>query len=283
MFGLMPALMKLANPYTNGFANQKYNVYTYMTDSFKLSTNQQYFPGSFGSQQIQAVALLPGGIPVYTTHPVDTLTATPGYWCGYGAAPHNAQNENVLMSVYNLPKKIMMSQDTPLDYTHTYFPESEMDEIVLDGNYAFARKEDTYIAVMGTSKLEYLERDESRLEGLDYKTSKRFDLIQRGKEQGWIYELSDKHKDGSFEEFVTRIKNNKTSFDGAILSYTTAGKTMQLNYGEGFSVDGNLIDTDYKRYDCEFITANRYEREYVYSYNGHSLKINLQNNVREYD
>lgn len=282
-FNLMPAFSRLVNPYTNGFANQKYNVYTYATDSFKLSTNQQYFPGSFGSQQIQSIALLPGGVPVYTTHPVDTLKATPGYWSGYGAAPHNAQHENVLLAVYKLPKRIMMAQDKPLDYTHTYFPEAEFDEIVIEGNYAFGKKGDTYIAVAGTSKLEYLARDEGRLDGLDYKTSGRFDLIQRGRNTGWMYELSDAAQDGDFAGFIARIKANPLAFDGDKITYTTSGRSLKLDYGKDFYIDGKPADTEYKRYDCEFVTADRNDGKYVFAYGGGSLTLDFENNIRDCD
>jgi len=277
--GLMPTLSKWIKPFINGFANQKFNVYTYMTDGYKLSTNQAYFPGSFGSQQIQSVALLPGGIPVYTTHPVDTMTGTPGYWAGYGVAPHAVQDQNVALMIYHLPKSIAMLPDKPLDYTHTYFPESEFDEVLVDGNTAFARKGNTYLALTGSSALRYLDRDEARLEGLDYKTEGRFDLVQDGSEQAWIYEFSDA-SEGSFADFIARIRNNSVRFDGDSLTYNSAGKEYSVVYNGAFTVDSQTIDTDYERYESDIINAARYDGEFEYHYNGKSLILDYNNGVR---
>lgn len=277
--GLMPFLTKTAQPFINGFAHQKYNVYTYSNDAFKLSTNQAYLPGSFGSQQLLSAALLPGGIPVYTTHPVDTMTGTPGYWAGYGVAPHAVQEENIALMLYKLPKNIPLLQDKPLSYTHTYFPEAEFDEILIDGNRAFARKGDTYLALTASGTLRYLDRDEARLEGLSDKTAGRFDLIQEGRAQAWVYELSDA-SEGSFSSFIQRIRNNTLRFDGDSITYVSNAKTYSVIYNGAFTVDGNTVNTDYGRYESSIVKAARFDTVFEYTYNGRTLILDYPNAKR---
>ncbi len=277
--GLMPVMSKWVNPYINGFANQEYNVYTYIKNSYKLSTNQAYFPGSFGSQQLQSVALLPGGIPIYTTHPVDTMTGTPGYWAGYGVAPHAVQEQNIALLMYKLPKNIALLSDKPLPYTHTYFPEAEFDEVMIDGSRAFARRGDTYIALLGSGTLRYADRDEARLEGLPYKTAGRFDLIQEGKEQAWVYELSDA-SEGSFSDFIQRIRGNTLRFDGDSVRYISNAKTYSVEYKGSFAINGQTIRTDYARYESDFVHAAKYQTTFEYAFHGKSLVLDYPNAKR---
>ena len=282
--GLMPWLTKTINPITNGFANRRYNVYTYSTDYYKLSTNQNYYPGSFGSQQTIMTASMPNGISIYTTNPMDG-GRTPGYWAGYGYAPHAVQSENITMMLYDIEKEnITFAQNKCLPYSHTYFPEADFDEINIDGKYAFGKVNDSYIALIGTNELEYLDRDESRLEDFEYKTTKRFDLVQRGQKHGWIYEMSSKAQEGSFEQFISRIKSNEISFKNENeLAYISNNNNMNVVFNGDFTINGNIINTEYQRLESEYGNINRKSEDYNINCNGFSLQINFDNLEREYN
>ncbi len=285
LLGLLPALMDAVNPSTNGSAIQRGNIYAYITDNYKMTNNQSYHPGFYGDQQTLSLATLPNGVTVYTTHPFRKECAkTPGYWAGFGVAPDAVQDKNVLLSIYKIPsKKIALAPAPTIQYTHTLFPEELMDEVVLDGNYAFGRVADTYIALIGASELSYLPYDQTQVDSLELNVSdntKRFDLVQYGAEQFWIYELGSADEDGSFAAFCARIKSNSLTFNNLTLTYTTNGRTLQNIYDGAFTIDNTAINLDYRRFDSPYITADRKSSEFVFEFGGASLTLDFDNSVR---
>ena len=290
-FRLLKPISRSLNPMPNGIAIQRANIYTYRTPYYKLATAQAYHPGSYGAQQILSVANLSPWAIVFTTHPAryesrKNADAIPGYWAGYGRAPHSAQHENILMSIYNLPKKknALELYDVPLDFTHTYLPEAYMDQVIIDNNIAFARYKGAFIALIGSGELEYKPFSADSAAVFDNNLSdfpdKRFDLIQKGKNQFWIYELSDENEE-SFEDFQKRIKANSVYFDGkGKLIYNSKGKEFSLEYSKDFKVDGKAIDFNYKRFESDYVTADRESEEFIFEFNSHKLILNFENATR---
>lgn len=281
---LVPLASKILDIFPNGFALQRFNNYTHMTEDYKLSTNQAYQPGSFGSQQSQMTASFPGGAVVYTSHPsrTDIYTQTPGYWAGYGVAPHAVQDKNVSMLIYELPKSITLAPAKVPDFTHTYLPEDLFENIIVEGKYAFAKVNNTYIALIGTSPLEYLDRDEDTLVSFIHKTTKRFDLVQTGRNQAWVYEISTLAEEGSFVNFMTRIKQNALSFDKNVLTYETRDRKMKATYKGDFVINDETQNTEYKRIESKYVVADRNSESFIIEHNGYTLNLDIANNLRTY-
>jgi hypothetical protein len=277
--------MDTFEPSTNGSAIQRGNIYTYITDNYKLSTNQSYHPGTCGDQNTLSIATLPNGLTVYTTNPFrDECDMTPGYWAGFGVAPDSAQDKNVIMSIYDIPDgRILMAPQDISQYTHTLFPEELFDECSVEGKYAFGRKGDTYIALIGSSDLYYKPYDQAQVDSLELNltdTSKRFDLAQDGSEQFWIYELSSTSEEGNFEDFKARIKANSITFEDMTLSYVSDGVTRLLAYNGDFTVDGTIVDLNYDRFESPYITAERKSSTFSFDYAGHTLTLDFDNHTR---
>ena len=280
------------NPMPNGIAIQRANIYTYRTINYKLATAQAYHPGSYGAQQMLSVANLSDDIAVFTVHPAryeseKTVTAIPGYWAGYGRAPHSAQHENILLMIHKLPEKsgFLERYDVP-QFTHTYFPEAFFDEVVVEGRYAFARVGNSYIALTGASEFIYKDYSEAsalafRNELKDY-PDKRFDLIQNGLNQYTIYELSDSDKE-NFSDFMSRIKGNQISFINDELTYVSSKDTLKLKYKGDFVINNEKTGLEYKRFSSDYIVSERESDEMVFNFNGHTLTINFRDCVRSYD
>ncbi len=282
---LMPSIMDALHPMTDGSAIERGNIYAYITDNYKLTNNQKYHPGAYGDQQTLYIATLKSGVTVYTTHPARLeCDETPGYFAGFGVAPDAVQDKNVLMSIYKIPsKKIPLAAGDTVQYTHTLFSKELMDEVILEGNYAFGRVGETYIALIGASELSYLPYNQAQVDSLKLPvsdTTKEFDLVQYGAEQFWIYELGSSTEDGSFAAFRTRIKSNSVTFENGSLTYTSAGRTLDNTYGGAFKIDGATIDLDYKRFDSEYVTAERKASSFNISYGGHSLILDFGNTSR---
>lgn len=286
--GVMPYLMDTMNPVMNGSAIERGNIYTYITDDYKLSTAQSYHPGNYGDQQNLGIATLPDGVTVYTTHPYrnDVYNTTPGYWAGFGVAPEAAQDQNISLSIYNIPKgKMLLAPTDTLQYTHTLFPEELFDEVILDGNYAFGRIGSSYIALIGGSELSYKPYDQVQVNSLTLPvsdTTKSFDLVQEGDEQFWIYEMGSVTNYGTFNEFMSRIKANSVTYDkdNMTLNYVSDSKTLNLTYQGDFAVNNVVQDLEYKRYESEYIVADRKANELNYSFNGHTLYLNFETHAR---
>lgn len=288
---LAEPISRTFNPMPNGIALQRANIYSYRTEYYKLATAQAYHPGSYGAQQMLSIANLTDKAVVFTTHPakfetLKTAKEIPGYWAGYGRAPHSAQHENILISIYQLPSKsgFLELYDVP-QFTHTYFPEAFFDEVIIDGRYAFGRIGNAYISLTGASDLTYkpYSADSASVlsNGLDQFPDKRFDLIQNGLNQYWIYEMSDIGAE-TFQDFILRIKSNNVTYNGVdSISYTSSNTTLSLDFMGDFKINGTVEDLEYKRYDSDYITANRNSSSYLFSFNGKTLTLDYNNLVRD--
>ncbi len=278
------------NPMPNGIAQQRANLYSYKTSDYQLASFQKYHPGSFGAQQMLSALNLGGGCVVFTAHPArheekKTVKAVPGYWAGFGRAPHIAQLENVQLQIFRLPKisGFLELYKVP-QFTHTYLPEAFFDSVRVTGRHAFAKRGGAYLALTGAADFEYRRFSDISANAFknalaDYK-DKRFDLIQKGRNQFIVYELSSE-KSESFEAFISRIKANRSKFDGKKLEYKSLDKTYELAYGEDFKVNGLTVSTDYKRFDSPYSQTKREPSEIKFSFGGNDLYLDFENAVRE--
>ncbi len=281
------------NPMPNGIALQRANIYSYQTEYYKLATNQAYHPGIYGAQHHLFNAVLSEDVSIFTTHPAryeceESAASSPGYWTGFGRAPHCVQYENIKISIYQLPKRANFTEfyDVP-KFTHTYLPEVFLEEVIIDGRYAFARLDGAYIAIIGAGELKYLEHSADSAKAFGNETiinnpDKRFDLVQQGLNQYWIYELSDETVE-SFGRFRERIKTNETTYNGEdYLTYNSLNEDFSLKFNGDFIVNGKVQNFDYKRFDSEYIVAERESDEFIFNYKGYTLTLNFRKLIREY-
>jgi hypothetical protein len=208
---LEPVLNRILKPQTDGVAIQKGNTYTFKTRDFSMYTVQNHHPGTYGDQQHVFGMNIGNHFSIFHTHPAlekNVRHQSPNYWVGYGHFPHSVQDENVNLSIYNIPDKKAIMEMELLDYTRAYFPVSQFDTTYIAGNYVFGKKGDTYCAFIGTNDFRF--RDDAQ-----------DDIIQQGKQVFWITEAGSKTRDGDFEHFVQRIHNNQVEFNK---------ESLELNY-----------------------------------------------------
>jgi hypothetical protein len=266
---LEPVVVRLINPQTNGVAIQKGNTYTYKTKDYTVYSAQNHHPGTYGDQQHVAGMNVSNLFGVFHMHPAiekGLKHQSPNYWVGYGHFPHVAQDGNVSLSIYNIPEKKGMMEMDLLDYTHAYFPKEMFDSVIVEGNYAMGKKGSTYSALIGTNELTYRDGTTD-------------DIIQKGKQTFWIIEAGSKSEDNSFKEFCQRVKGNKVSFDSQNLelAYLSNGSEYKLRFKGNFSLNGNIVNTKYDRYDTPYIKAKIKEKTLTYKFNGKSLHLDFEN------
>jgi hypothetical protein len=278
--GMLQLLSKIGNPQTNGIAMQRGNIYSYRTENYSLTTVQNYHPGTYGDRQLIWQAYLSGGVEdtrIFTTHPAVTTEgvpphgSSPGYWTGSGRLPHSVQEKNINMTLYVLPKNKGLLEQELLHISHAYVPENDFDEFILDENTLFARKGSIYVAVIGNNSLTYAPGEDKN----------RYDLIQTGQSTYWITEISSAEKDQSFPEFIKRLRANAVSFKENTLSYTSEGNRLELSYGKDFKLNGNLVQTEYPRYESPYVKADRKPDTISISHNGRELFLDFDAMIRE--
>lgn len=268
---LLPLIVRVLNPVTQGIAIQRANTYTYRAKDYMLSTAQQYHPGMFGDQQHIWQATLPGGVSVFTTHPGaaffkdNARNFSPSYWVGNGINPHAAQHENVLLCLYDLNKRKGLLEKERQWFTHAWFPADRFDEVELGTHMAIGRKGDGFIALIGSGELKRAGENE---------------LIQRGRKTGWAAVMGSADEE-RFAAFADRIRRCVLSLKGRTLSLSMDGRDFVLRYGKGHWVDGEKIDTDHPRIDSPFVKAGREPDEYLIRCGGHQLRLNWPGMIRE--
>ncbi|MDN3639718.1 hypothetical protein QWY82_13010 [Simiduia curdlanivorans] len=272
--GLLPTVSRMLELPTDGVAIQRANTYTYRTQDYMIATAQSYHPGSYGDQHHIWNALLANDVSIFTTHPAKSLaekgalSASPGYWVGNGRLPHAVQHENIVMVMYKVPDKPSFMEKSIVHFTHAHFPKDAMDEVVIDGRYAFARLDHKYVAFTAKNDLAYADANQ-------------VDLIQPGAETYWVFEASTEQNDGSFAAFINRIKSNPVNFAPSQLSYESKHKLMQLSFGGDFIVNGALVETEYQRFDSPYAQAERRPRSITLSHADKSLFLDFYNGIRE--
>jgi hypothetical protein len=274
LFHLEPLLTHIIDPQENGVAMQRANTYTYKTRDYSLYTTQNYHPGTYGDQQHVAGMNISNKFSIFHSHPAvekDVNKQSPNYWVGYGHIPHTVQDSNIALAIYDIPARKGVMEADLLDYTHAYFPREKFDMVVMEDQYAFGMRDDTYCAFIAANPLAF-------------RGNTADDLIQPGKKVFWITEAGSRSEDGSFEDFSIRIKSNPVSFDQENLSlkYQSGGQEYRLQYKGAFSINRQDVNVDYKRFDSKYCVATRKPETVTIRHNGKSLFLDFYNMIREF-
>ncbi|NMA95874.1 MAG: hypothetical protein GX974_07530 [Clostridiales bacterium] len=271
--GLLPFIIRLLNPVTQGIAIQRANTYTYKTKDYMLSTAQGYHPGEFADQQHIWQATLSDSVTVFTTHPSvsafsdDDRNFSPSYWVGSGILPHSVQHKNVHMSIYDLRGRKGFMETKRAQFTHAYFPTEKFDKFKLDNNYIFGALGNVFIALIGRNGLNINPKDSA-------------DIIQGGKVTYWICEIGTSDSYSSFDKFIDDIKTREVEFSKSQLKYK--GKdTYSLTYKGEFTLNGEVVKTNYDRLESPYGKVPRKPEEIYISHEGKELYLNFDKLIRE--
>lgn len=206
--------------------NWEVNTTTYKTKDFILACAQDYHAGKSGhGEHIWQATLGPDAV-VFVNHPVnfrDNDALLPNLWAGNGSLPRATQWGDVLVATYKLPLTDW------LGFTHAYFPASAFDQYVVEGNWAFARKGEGYIALTASQGLTFIETGQTAFR----------ELRSHGLSNTWVCHMGQKLLDGSFADF----QHNCRALD---LQWHTGGVQINTLRGERLRVgwQGPLLVND---------------------------------------
>jgi hypothetical protein len=250
--GLLPLLVRLLNPATQGVAIQRANTCTFKTAGFMLSTAQHYHPGEFGDQQHIWQATLPGQVNIFSTHPGSPMfddaarNFSPSYWVGNGILPQAMQRENTLLLFYRLGGRKGYLEQKRQNFVHFYFPTRRLDETRISENHVYGRKGESYIGIISKVPAQ-VQEDE---------------LLYRGMNSGFAVILGDKDRFGDFDRFVGQLTQFRLRMSGRNLHFR-AEQTWTMKYRGDTRVDGAIIPRQHPRLDCPFGRVERKPAEFL--------------------
>jgi hypothetical protein len=142
-----------------------------------------------------------------------------------------------------------------------------MDECIIENNYAFGRLNDVYFSFIAKNPLNYADNSME-------------DLIQKGVDTYWIFEISTAAKEGNFNAFMQRILKNKVQYENKGLNYFSNENNFDLTYKGDFKVNNEIQETEYKRFDSKYSVSSRKPENLTIQCNGYSLYLDFYKGIR---
>jgi hypothetical protein len=242
---MLPTAMRVAKPAVSGTALERAHVTTTRSDSYQLSSAQHYRPRHFGDQQHLWQVVLPGGVPIFATHPggplVDDATRqkTPSAWVGNGVNPDAASAGPVLLAVYDTRGRRGYGEAKRIKASHLYVPFGALDECVRGSHWLAVRQGSGLVGVLATSELVAESGDALR---------------QEGAVTGWVVVCAELSEHESLVGFSTWLSRCTVSLSGAKLQVTTPDASYRLAHRK-LSKNGRPAAADHGRYESSWVRA----------------------------
>jgi len=202
------------------------NKVTYKTPDYMLASVQDYRPGEKGYQQHIWQATFGPDAVVFVNHPPvisEEGAHRPNFWAGNYILPRVAQWKDVLFVLHTLP------EDDWLGFTHAYFPVYMFDDYEVRGHWAFARKDDGYLALYASNGLSLVKRGPAAYR----------ELRAYGRETVWICQMGRAALDGDFESFQEKVLGLNVDVHGLVVCYSSLrGETFSFGWDAPLVRDG---------------------------------------------
>ena len=183
----------------------------YKTCDYTLASASIQSVGKDGNWEHLWQAILGTEAVVFTNLPESNSESDfrpKGFWRGNSVLPRLVQWYDSLVCIYDPQKPY------PLGYTHAYFPLYAFDDYLVENNWAFARKDDAYIALYALNGLELVtEGDDANRELRSY-----------GEKNVWCCQMGRKIEDHSFENFCQEVRTCIPEIDHSFVIWNTLRK-----------------------------------------------------------
>jgi len=220
---------------------------TFRTPHVMLAAAMDYHPGGRGIQEHLWQATLGPEAMVFTTYPGNSQlhgSARPNYWSGSARLPRVAMHDQTVMCLYRREANV------GLDFTHAYFPAAMFDEVVIQGQWAYARVGKGYVALWGDGDLMLMDSgDEIRSSGAGL---------------AWMCHVGS---GGDFAEFIASL--NDPQSDGASLRWTApTGEDISFAWD-----DPPHIFDDFPHYENRYTNTPLDSQQMTIQHGGESLHL----------
>jgi hypothetical protein len=240
------------------------NQVTYKTPDFMLSSAQDYRPGALGDREHLWQATLGPAAVVFVNHPAcasERDARRPNNWRGNGVLPRIAQWQDALIAVHNLPA------DDRMGYTHAYFPIHAFDAYEIRGGWAFAKKDDGYLALTASQGITLIETGRHA----------RYELRSHGAQNVWLCQMGRSALDGTFAEFQEKVLALDVTFEPLSARWETLrGGTLAFGWEGPFQRDGEAEPiTGFNHYEGPYGVAEMPAEEMVIVFGGQAMRLHF--------
>lgn len=237
----------------------------YRTPDYLLSSVQDYQPGQRGNCEHVWQATFGPDAFVFVNHPAcmsEDPAHQPGFWLGNASLPRTAQWKDTLVSVFHLP------EDDWMGYTHAFFPVCQFDEYFIKDGWAFARKENGYLALTASCGLQLIKHAPD-----GYR-----ELRSYGHDNIWLCQMGRQAQDGSFMDFQKKVMKMKPRWKDLGTRFTSLrGEEIAFAWEGALTVNGQAQPLGgAKHIDNAFCRAERSESAMDISYGDYLLRLDFE-------
>ncbi len=239
------------------------NTVMYRTPDTMLSSVQDYRPGTPGDREHVWQATLGSAAVVFANHPACSSVdpaRRPNYWRGNGVLPRVAQWQDVLIAVYALP------DGDWLGLTHAYFPTYTFDAYTIRDGWAFAQKDNGYLALLRHWGLLCSRRACARHEVRSY-----------GQHNVWLCQMGRAAQDGTFLDFQAAVLGQPLTFDELSVRYTSLrGDALAFDWQGDLLRNGTVeLVGGSRHFDSPYGIAELPAEEMVIAVDGRALRLHF--------
>jgi len=237
---------------------------TLRTPDGMLSAAIDHRPGEMGVQEHLWQATLGPEAVIFTNYPGNNQLhghARPNFWAGSVRLPRVVMHQRSLICLYPI------APDTGLGYSHAYFPQSAFDEAHINGQWAFARSGDGYVALWGDGPLRLTTQGAHPYQEL------------RSENNGhvWLCHLGRAATDGSFADFITGLQQQPPQQIGHGLRWQTPqGDKLSVGWDAPFLVDDQPVTwDDMPHYHNDYTQTPHNAKQMAIAYGDERLTLDL--------
>jgi hypothetical protein len=237
---------------------------TYRTGDYMLSSVQDYQPSEAGAREHIWQATLGPEAVIFTNHPgcaSQEDASAPNFWLGNACLPRVAQLKNLLIAIYNIRETDRMN------FTHAFFPIYAFDEYKIKKNWAFARKDDGYLALTASGQMEWIRQGQGAYR----------ELRVQGRQTIWICQMGSKSQHGDFNEFQKRILLLQVEYhDLDVTLRTLHGERVNFGWSQPLRLNHQEVSRKFlNHYDYPTVYAELPARQMDVLFKDYLLRLNL--------
>ena len=196
-----------------------------------LASVQDYRSGLPGLQEHLWGATLGRELQVFVTHPANADTgsaARPNGWAGHRVLGRVHQHRNVVVHLQRF------TSTDPRRFTHLWLPTGQVDELVVRGEWIFARRGEGYVAVATPGGVRAQRAGDVAAQ----------EWLPRDGGAAWVAVVGRAAIDGAFSEWISALEGAEFTWhpdgpdDPGVIWTHPDGAAIEATYTGPFLVDG---------------------------------------------
>ena len=207
---------------------EEFHRTTFKTPDFMLSSLQDFRPGQEGNRETPWQATLGYAARVHVSQPefaTEQDELPRNFWRGNVNIPRVAQCRETVVAFYGPTTRV------GLGFTHAYFPQFAFDEVFISNRWAFARKNEGYLALYADNGLQAVKN------GMGVGRA----LRSPGQENVWVCSLSRQAWDGDFDAFKGRVQQSVKVSERLVHVTPRSGETWTSGLRDLLSAAGKQV------------------------------------------